>query len=353
MRSIESSRDLMRRGAAASVVLVAALGAQPAAAQFGGVVIEGVQVVLEGAPADRAAAITRDTQSARVTSPTPIDRARAVTQSQGVLVTRPSAAARVGGAANSGVSSVATSPPPEPPARPRLPASSQTLFDDPGLLSEVRLCGLLNDPGTRDALNTGLRNLLSSQLQSKLPSGFGLHSRTNHQLGGACSARAEVVNDRITITATVPRNRYFAQITTPGPGGSDTDPNFHIFYDLTARATLLMPKDSRGRLVLESSRVTATNITKPESRNLISNVGFAINDLVTFFGGPDAMAQVRQDRAVSFGSMVLLDLGPVNDAIGRRLQTDLPTMRFEQSYKGSVLVLTATSRPAPPGPVVR
>ncbi len=319
---------------------------------FGGVRIEGVLVTRDRPllTAPRPDALYR---------PAPTLRALSPPNRSATVLSRADAPLRVAALSNA---PTVQAPSPNPPAP--APAGSsradQTVFSDPTLFSNDRLCAPLHDPAIRNALNDKLREILVTQLQGHLPGGFGVHSQTNHRLGNECAARAEIVGNRITVRLQLPRNRFFARITTPDadtPFGSigapgEVDPNFYIHYDLDATATFLLPTSLDGRVVQESLQVGAVNVDRPQTRSVTGNLALAMNDIVHFLGGPDFVAQMRQDRYVSMGSLLSVDLGEWNRKLAQEIGTTPAQARIENGFRGDQLLMHLTRRAPEPGPIV-
>lgn len=228
------------------------------------------------------------------------------------------------------------------------PAPTRTAYSNGSLLTSATLCSPLQDPHIRAAANLALRTIIAEQINQGMGSHV-VHSSSNHQLGQACNAHAEVVGHRLTVRMTIPRNRVFVRIMNSSVFSGDLDPNFFTHYDLDAVATFLLPRSTGDGIVQESMRYHVRNIDKPQSRSVTGRIAIAMNDLVAFLGGPDYIARITHDRSGRIGSLVRLDLGDVHQAL-RGIGSS--GMRIETTHRGGMLVLRATSRPPAAGPVV-
>lgn len=217
---------------------------------------------------------------------------------------------------------------------------------DTTFLTPVELCArFLSTPG----LNDRLRDTMVNRIRSKLPSGFGIHSQTNHQLSGECQARAELVANTIGITVNLVRNRLFTRITTPSGFPGSLDPNFVVTYDLTLRTNIVLPTTPAQRVTQGPMTLLGTNVSRPESRSITGNMVIAADDIIQFLGGDGFLAAARQ------GGMVQL---PGTDAAVSALNARLDPLRsaapagtrVEIYPRGNLAVMHATARP---GPVVR
>jgi hypothetical protein len=172
-----------------------------------------------------------------------------------------------------------------------LPGGRAELYRDGTLLSHPELCARFLDlPG----LNDTLRNVLLSRIRTKLPSGFGVHSQSNHTTGAACEARAELAGRAVSIRILVPGNRMFVRVTTPDGFPGALDPNFAVTYDLVVSTSLTFPETVAGSVVQGPVTVQGMNVSRPETRSVTGNLVIAANDVSTFVGGPDFLAAVRR-----------------------------------------------------------
>ena len=228
------------------------------------------------------------------------------------------------------------------------PNSSGTVpvYADPTFLTPVELCArFLNTPG----LNDRLRNSMVDQVRPGLPSGFGIHSETNHQLSSDCRARAELVMRNVNVTVRLYGNRFFARITTPSgvPGG--LDPNFAVHYDLTLRTSLILPDSPGGRVTQGPMTLSATNISRPETRSMTGGLVLAVDDLVQFLGGQGFLAAARQG-----GIAQLPGTDAAVSALNARLDSlrlaSPPDTRLDIYPNRNVVVAHATRLPPPTGP---
>lgn len=222
----------------------------------------------------------------------------------------------------------------------------QTLYEDRFLFSHPELCArFLNQPN----LNATLRDTLVSRVSSQLPSGFGLHSQTNHRLGNTCSARTEYVSSSLAITIIVPGNRLFSRITTPSGFPGRLDPNFAMTYDLIIRTTIAFPQTVAGSVTQGPITASATNISRPETRSITGNLLLVVNDLVSFLGGADFVAKLRQG-GVSRAPGVSAGVAELNQRLAQ-LRTAAPAgTRLESFPENDLVVLLATNRAPPHGP---
>lgn len=228
------------------------------------------------------------------------------------------------------------------------PAPTRTVYSDGSLLASATLCSPLQDPHIRAAANMALRTIIADQINQGMGSHV-VHSSSNHQLGQACNANAEIVGHRLTVKMTIPRNRVFVRIMNSSIFSGDLDPNFFTHYDLDVVATFLLPRSTSDGIVQETMRYHVRNIDKPRSRSVTGRIAIAMNDLIGFLGGPDYIARITHDRSGSIGSLAKLDLGDVHHAL-RAIGS--PGMRIDTTHRGGLLVLHATSRPPAAGPVV-
>lgn len=312
-------------GWSASMLLVAlSVHGLPAHAQgtFGGVRVSGIEVIAD--PMPRTPKVVD-----AVASQTSIDRQ--LTR-QGPLV---SEALRPGGGTSKPTGRPAT-------ARPR------TVYSNRNLLASASLCAPLQDPRIRAAADHALRTIIAEQVNRQM-GGNVVHSQSNHQLGNNCSAHAEVTGNRLTVKMSIPRNRIFLRIMNSSIFSGDLDPNFFTHYDLVATATFLMPASPGGSIVQDTLHYHVHNVDRPQSRSVTGKIAIAMNDLIAFLGGPDYIAQIRQDRNGSLGSLINLDLAEVQRALQG---TAAAGTRVETTHRNGMLVLHATSRPPPQGPIV-
>ena len=218
------------------------------------------------------------------------------------------------------------------------------LYRDPTLFSHAELCArFLNQPG----LDATLRNSLVSRIISQLPSGFGIHSQTNHTTGSTCEARTELwTRHNVSILIRVPNNRLFVRITTPGLIPGSLDPNFVITYDLTIRTTITFPSVITDAVVQGPVVIEGTNVSQPESRSVTGNLVLTVNDIVKFFGGSDFFEATRrggvaQIRGVNTG------ISLVNQKLVEYRNKLPQNTRLELFPDGSLVGVLLTNRPAP------
>jgi hypothetical protein len=220
------------------------------------------------------------------------------------------------------------------------------LYRDPTLFSHAELCArFLDQPG----LNDTLRNTLISRIRSKLPSGFGIHSQTNHTTGQSCEARAELWPHSVSILIRVPGNRLFVRVTTPDGFPGSLDPNFVVTYDLIVRTSITFPETVAGSVVQGPVTVQGTNVSRPESRSVTGNLVIAANDIISFLGGPDFFAAVRQGGVAQMSS-VNTGVAQLNQKLAQVRNGAPPGTRIELYPEGALVAVLATNRPLPPGP---
>jgi LGFP repeat len=228
-----------------------------------------------------------------------------------------------------------------------LPSGSNAeLYREPTLFSHSELCArFLNQPG----LNDTLRNTLISRVRQKLPSGFGIHSQTNHTTGTSCEARTELWSNSVSILIRVPGNRMFVRVTTPDGFPGSLDPNFVVTYDLIVRTSIRFPKMVTGSVVQEPVTVQGANVSRPESRSVTGNLVIAANDIISFLGGSDFIAAVRQGGVAQISS-VNTGVAQLNQKLAQLRNVSPPGTRIEVYPQGDLVAVLATNRPLPPGP---
>jgi hypothetical protein len=228
------------------------------------------------------------------------------------------------------------------------PGSAQPVvaYDDPFVFAPSELCaGFLDRP----ELDATIRNTLIARIRGKLPSGFGIHSQTNHQLGTTCSSRSEFAVSKLSIRIVVPNNRLFIRMTTPNgfPGG--LDPNFVLTYDLTLRTSITFPASVAGSVVQGPVMVVATNISRPQTNSITGNLTLASDDLVRFLGGDGFVSAMRQGGASQLPG---IDTG-VNtlNAKLNQVRASAPSgVRLDSYQQGDLVIVLATNRPQSRGP---
>ncbi|KWW32736.1 LGFP repeat-containing protein [Cupriavidus metallidurans] len=228
-----------------------------------------------------------------------------------------------------------------------LPTGARTeLYRDPTLMSHAELCArFLNQPG----LNDTLRNTLISRIRPKLPSGFGIHSQSNHTTGTSCAARSELWPHSVSILIRVPGNRLFVRVTTPDGFPGAVDPNFAVTYDLIIRTSITFPDTVAGSVVQGPVTVEGTNVSRPESRSVTGNLVIAVNDISSFLGGPDFFAAVRQGGIAQM-SGVNTGAALLNQKLAQLRNSAPPGTRLELYPQDSLVAVVATNRPPPQGP---
>lgn len=220
------------------------------------------------------------------------------------------------------------------------------LYRDPTLLSHAELCArFLDQPG----LNDTLRNTLISRIRPKLPSGFGIHSQSNHTMGTSCEGRAELWPHSVSILIRVPGNRLFVRVTTPDGVPGSVDPNFVVTYDLIVRTSITFPDTVAGSVVQGPVTVQGTNVSRPESRSVTGKLVIAANDISSFLGGPDFFAAVRQGGVAQM-SGVSTGTALLNQKLAQMRNGAPPGTRLELYPQGALVAVLATNRPLPPGP---
>ena len=228
-----------------------------------------------------------------------------------------------------------------------LPTGARTeLYRDPALFSPAELCArFLDQPG----LNDTLRNALISRIRPKLPSGFGIHSQSNHSTGTSCQARAELWPHSVSLRIRVPGNRLFVRVTTPDGISGSLDPNFVVTYDLVVTTSITFPDTVAGSVVQGPVTVQGTNASRPESRSITGNLVIAANDLSGFLGGPDFFAAVRQGGVAQM-SGVNTGAARLNQQLAQLRNGAPPGTRLDLSPEGPLVAVLASNRPLPAGP---
>lgn len=229
-----------------------------------------------------------------------------------------------------------------PNGRGTIRLASNTTF-----LSSGSVCGLLNSlrPQADRMLVDQVRAFANPKIKP-----FSVRSDARSQLTSACTARAEVRSaggENLTLTVKLPRNIFFFNVTTPGPLPGGTDPRFSIDYDLEARIPISIPARPRDAIGFGPVSVSVTNI-KPDSQNLTGDIVKGLNSVVTFITGKDLAAKYLQNQYMSFAG-VRKNLTDLSAQLNR-----VPAnYRIDKSVNGTTLVLRATGKAPPPGPVVR
>jgi LGFP repeat len=220
------------------------------------------------------------------------------------------------------------------------------LYRDPTLFSHAELCArFMNQP----SLNDTLRNALISRIRPKLPSGFGIHSQTNHTTGTSCEARAELWPHSVSIQVRVPGNRLFVRVTTPDGFPGSLDPNFVVTYDLIVRTSITFPETIAGSVIQEPVAVQGTNVSRPESRSITGNLVIAVNDLSSFLDGPDFFAAIRRGGVAQM-SGINTGTAQLNQKLAQ-LRNGAPSgTRLELYPQDALAAVLATNQPPPPGP---
>lgn len=206
-----------------------------------------------------------------------------------------------------------------------------------------------NIPEFRGKLAEALKSAINAQVMKSInpqykKDGFGIHSRTNLQLGNLqieSDYLAHSQNPSVTINFTIPRNRYFVQITTPTVFGSDADPNAVVFFDLIISTSIQLPVNTSQVSYLPKLgdiHIVATNISKPESRNWISKLVIEFGPLLS---GRDFINELRQDKYFVF------PMDQYNRELDRMRQSlkGISSMRIENYPDGNMVILKATTKP--------
>ena len=221
--------------------------------------------------------------------------------------------------------------------------SPKTVFNAPGLFTKSFIAPFFTTE-VRKEIEEGLKGLILQEIKKKLPSGFGIHSQSNLQLGSALETEtgyfAHSLNPSATVKIKFPQNRLFVRVTTPDgvPGG--LDPNAVLFFDLTVTCPIYFPTHSSqisSLPKLGDVTIAATNISEPTSRNIISKI---LIDMIPVIKGPGFFNQLRQNRYYVFPADRLN-----NELSGiKKSLAGLPAMRIENYSEGSMLVLKATNK---------
>jgi hypothetical protein len=226
-----------------------------------------------------------------------------------------------------------------------LAGARRELYRDPTLFSPAELCArFLDQPG----LNDTLRNALVARIRPKLPSGFGIHSQTNHSTGPSCEARAELGAHAVSLQIRVPHNRLFVRVTTPDGVPGSLDPNFAVTYDLVVRTSLTFPDTLGGNVVQGPVTVQGTNVSAPATHSITGKLVIAVSDVSHFLGGPDFFAAVRRGGVATM-SGVDTGTAQLNQKLAQLRNGAPPGTRLELAPQGPLVAVIATTRPAAPG----
>jgi hypothetical protein len=224
--------------------------------------------------------------------------------------------------------------------------SRREVFRDRTLFSHAELCArFMNQPG----LNERLRDSFVSRIRPKLPSGFGVHSQSNHSVGATCEARAELWPRSISVMIRVPRNRMFVRVTTPDGFPGALDPNFAVTYDLVLRTTITFPETLSGNITQGPVTIEGVNVSRPQSNSITGSLLIVANDVISFLGGPDFVAALRRGGVARLTG---LDTGVASlNARLAQLRSGAPAeTRLELLPQNSMALVLATTRRPPPGP---
>lgn len=229
-----------------------------------------------------------------------------------------------------------------------VPGSPQpvVLFEDRFAFAPSELCARFLD---RPGLDATIRDALISHVRGKLPSGFGIHSQTNHALGTSCTSRSSFAVGNLGIRIVVPNNRLFIRVTTPEGVPGSLDPNFALTYDLTLRTSMTFPPNVSGNVAQGPVTVSATNVSQPQTHSITGNLALAVNDLITFLGGTGFVAAMRQGD-VSQLTGIDTGVNTLNGKLAELRRSAPPGTRLESSQQDNLVILLATNRPPAQGP---
>lgn len=199
-------------------------------------------------------------------------------------------------------------------------------------------------PDRRNFISETVKTRIVSEIIRQLPKGYGIHSRTNLQLGTNISMQAgyfqHSISPSVNLEIIIPRNRLFVQVTTPSVFGSYADPNAEIFFDLVIKCPIALPTNTSQTTSLpKAGQVTATaiNISKPTSKSIVSNLLLA---LAPIFGGSGFLNDLRKEKEYVFPAhFVDKELGLLRLAFRK-----LPPARIENYAVDNMLFLKATTK---------
>jgi len=143
-----------------------------------------------------------------------------------------------------------------------------------------------------------------------------------------------------------------ATSTTPSAAGSYADPRFSCAFDLDMKLNLMLPtKPGLVSVQLLSAQVVNAKL---DSHNFSADVGFALNAISKFFGGPDFVAifeKVIEDRAkVDFTKQANQTLNAINRLLAGRTANSLETIEAFLNLPGQPDAGTIHGQALPPLP---
>jgi hypothetical protein len=191
---------------------------------------------------------------------------------------------------------------------------SVPLASNPTFLSQASLCGQWT--ANRARVNEQINALARGR---RLAEGISVHSASHSEVTGSCTARAEMINNNITVQIKLPGNRFFAQLTQPTFVGSYADPQISVDYDIEATVSIRIPANA-GQPLPVTLNARVVNI-RPDSQNFTADVAKAVANLIDVFTGGEISAMIPKE--LPFQRSVEGSLGPIASAIpaGYRLET--------------------------------
>jgi len=228
------------------------------------------------------------------------------------------------------------------------PAQKNTgvLLNDANFFNDGYCTKLL--PAARGLLAAQIKKELLAKANGQLPSGIGLHSETNIQLGEGCITQSYFIGSstpQVTTEITIPRVRLFVRITTPDGVSGALDPNFVVYFDLVATSARPLPTHtSQADTAFRKRPLTlqVKNISRPETKSLTGNLIIAANNLIDIMGGPDFIELLRKNDQIK---TTFEDVGDGIDYTKiKALLTGKPPMRVDSYSENGILVLKATNK---------
>ncbi len=197
-----------------------------------------------------------------------------------------------------------------------LKLGSTVLLSHTSFLSPDNVCKAIYSKEIRKFLNDLVLGFASG-FSGSLPKDIRL-VRQRFDLSPGCKAQVNYTGNQLSITASMPRNIFFAHVTTPGPVGQFADPSVSIDFDVTVTATVTIPSTPQQGLSLGPARLRIFKID-PQGQNLTGDVGVAVAKLADEFGKFGFADKLAQGFNVSLGEMKL-EIDKFSTVLGQRGQ---------------------------------
>jgi hypothetical protein len=186
---------------------------------------------------------------------------------------------------------------------------------DPNFLSENVVCAEWNR--NLGDLNEAAKAFVRSTANPHMR-GFSIRSDARMALSAACSFRVDVPTacpDTVRLHMLLPRNLFQFHVTTPGPVGSWSDPEFSVDFDLEAITTVRLPRNGQSSIGLGPTIFRVANV-RLDSQNVSGDALMAVNAVYTAISGQDLTGMLTQDRRAALPG-VTARLSDLNPALNR------------------------------------